>query len=122
MPTPGYVFKDGQPIPDDVAPDQPHQIGTDALQVERHPHDGSKAIDGIHKDTKLQLGVEAPTDSHALAFEHQPEQKGAAQQQHFGAEVKDLGWNEHAANVPSPLVSGLHNEDLWLLVRRFNRV
>lgn len=123
MPTPGYVFKDGQPIPDDVDPNQPHQVGTDARQIiARQPHDGSQAAHELHTDTKLQSGLEAPTDSHALALEHEPEIKGAAEQRHFGTEVKDLGWNEHPENIPKKLISGLHNEDLWLLVRRFNRV
>jgi hypothetical protein len=135
MPTPGYVFKDGQPIPDDEAPAQPRSIGQDALTkdtlVPARPGSvtDSTTSAGVHTPTsskpssnKLSYGVEAPTESHALAFEHEPEVKGAAQQHHFGTEVKDLGWNEHPSDVPKPLVGGLHNEDLWLLVRRFNRV
>jgi hypothetical protein len=34
----------------------------------------------------------------------------------------DLGWNEPKEAVAKPLVGGLSNEDLWLLVRRFNKV
>ncbi|MCJ1312668.1 hypothetical protein MMC25_006344 [Agyrium rufum] len=60
------------------------------------------------------------TDSHALAnADH--EYKGAAQVDHFETEVKDLGWNEHPKDVPTPLVGGLPNDELWLLVRRFNK-
>jgi hypothetical protein len=47
--------------------------------------------------------------------------KGAAQMAH-GEEVVDLGWNEPKELVAKPLVGGLGNEDLWLLVRRFNKV
>jgi hypothetical protein len=54
----------------------------------------------------------APTESHAL---------GAAQIAH-GDEIVDLGWNEPKELVAKPLVGGLGNEDLWLLVRRFNKV
>lgn len=50
-----------------------------------------------------------------------PEVKGLAQIDH-GSEVKDLGWNEPKENIASPLVGGLNNEELWLLIRRFNKV
>jgi len=62
----------------------------------------------------------APTDSHALAMKDQPV-KGLSQQAGHG-EVKDLGWNEPKELIASPLVGGLQNEDLWILIRRFNKV
>jgi hypothetical protein len=62
-----------------------------------------------------------PTDSHVLA-NMEPEAYGAAQLHHEQTEVKDLGWNEPASDVPNPLVGGLTNEELWVLVRRFNKV
>ncbi|KZF19687.1 hypothetical protein L228DRAFT_214489 [Xylona heveae TC161] len=62
----------------------------------------------------------APTASHALAtVDH--EEKGAAQEGHGDPEIKDLGWNEHVDQVPAPLVGGMSNEDLWVLVRRFDK-
>jgi len=61
-----------------------------------------------------------PTESHALAMQDH-EEKGAAQIEH-DAEVVNLGWNEPAQAVENPLVGGLSNEDLWVLVRRFNKV
>jgi len=64
---------------------------------------------------------EMPTDSHDLANADHDE-KGAAQLDHEQTEVKDLGWNEHHTDVPNPLVGGLPNEELWTLVRRFNKV
>jgi hypothetical protein len=67
----------------------------------------------------------AETESHALATANHDE-KGAAQLvgQEGRSEVKDLGWTERhsIANVPNPLVGGLKNEDLWILVRRFDKV
>jgi hypothetical protein len=64
---------------------------------------------------------EHPTDSHALAhMDH--EEKGVAQMDHGQTEVRDLGWNEHPTEVPVPLVGGLPNEELWTLIRRFNKV
>jgi len=69
--------------------------------------------------------LDAPTESHALALqaakEAAPEEKGAAQIEH-AEEVVDLGWNEPKELVARPLVGGLSNEDLWLLIRRFNKV
>lgn len=62
-----------------------------------------------------------PTDSHELANAVH-EEKGYAQLDHGQTEVKDMGWNEAAAEVPNPLVGGLQNEELWILVRRFNKV
>ena len=37
-------------------------------------------------------------------------------------EVKDFGWNSEPKAVPSPLVHGLANDDLYTLIRRFNKV
>lgn len=44
---------------------------------------------------------------------------GAAQIDH--AEVKDMGWNDHPNQIPT-LVGGMENEELWTLLRRFNKV
>lgn len=64
--------------------------------------------------------TEEPTASHALA-QADIDVKGVAQLAH-NAEVKDLGWNEPAEKIPAPLVGGMDNEELWVLVRRFNKV
>jgi hypothetical protein len=64
---------------------------------------------------------EHPTDSHELAnADH--EEKGAAQVDHGQTEVRDLGWNENPSDIPNPVVGGLPNEELWTLIRRFNKV
>jgi hypothetical protein len=64
---------------------------------------------------------EHPTDSHELAnADH--EEKGAAQVDHGQTEVRDLGWNENLSDIPNPVVGGLPNEELWTLIRRFNKV
>ncbi|KAF3227119.1 hypothetical protein TWF106_010607 [Orbilia oligospora] len=62
----------------------------------------------------------APSDSHALAAADQ-DVKGAAQFDHDHKEVKDLGWNDPTDQIPKPLVGGLSNDDLWTLIRRFNK-
>ncbi|TGZ81705.1 hypothetical protein EX30DRAFT_395486 [Ascodesmis nigricans] len=77
----------------------------------------------------IPSGEEAPTESHAIAaapLEEHPEAAGALHHEAAvavgeGIEVKDLGWNEKPENVPNPLIGGLNNEELWTLVRRFNK-
>ncbi|KAF1959574.1 hypothetical protein CC80DRAFT_466507 [Byssothecium circinans] len=66
--------------------------------------------------------TDQPTESHALAMEaaKSPEEMGAAQEDH-DEEVVNLGWNEPKEEVANPLVGGLDNEELWMLVRRFNK-
>lgn len=64
--------------------------------------------------------TEEATASHALA-QADHDEKGVAQLSH-NAEVKDLGWNEPPSKIPAPLVGGMDNEELWVLVRRFNKV
>ncbi|TKA27471.1 hypothetical protein B0A49_13515, partial [Cryomyces minteri] len=61
-----------------------------------------------------------PTDSHALAVEARKVMPVAAQS-HGEEEVKDLGWNEPPSKIPGPLIKGLPNEELWVLIRRFNK-
>lgn len=65
--------------------------------------------------------TEEPTLSHQLAMQDH-ENKGAAQQDHDVEEVANLGWNEPVEKIASPLVGGMKNDDLWILVRRFNQV
>ena len=89
----GVVYKDLLPVPHETEPEK--------------------------REVSRSLG-EQPTDSHALAVENH-EKKGAAQLPH-DQEVVDLGWNEPGDRIASPLVGGLSNEDLWVLVRRFNKV
>ncbi|KAG9231462.1 hypothetical protein BJ875DRAFT_382866 [Amylocarpus encephaloides] len=63
---------------------------------------------------------EIPTESHEVANAVH-EEKGAAQLDHGQTEVRDLGWNDDVEDVPVPLVGGLPNEELWTLIRRFNK-
>lgn len=83
------------------------------------PDDTQAVTDPSKKEVSHSMREE-PTASHALAMA-EPEEKGAAQEDH-GAEVKDLGWNEPSKEIANPLVGGLPNEELWVLIRRFNKV
>jgi hypothetical protein len=91
-------FKDLLPIPDDTLP----------------------VSDPKRKDLAYSM-TEEPTLSHQLAMQDHDE-KGATQLDHDAEEVKNLGWNQGADDIANPLVGGMKNEDLWILVRRFDKV
>lgn len=152
---PGYVFKDGGPIPDDELQGPPPSViphGVNPFVTPSHTkhastsENNSSMLDARHASTSNSFSMmgtrhastsnsssmldtptsstspfQAPSESHALAnADHHV--KGVAQIEHFEPGVKDLGWTEHSDNIPAPLVGGLPNEQLWLLVRRFNKV
>jgi hypothetical protein len=93
----GVVYRDLVPLPD---PD---------------------AITNPHKEEAAITLQEGPTASHALATSPSVEEPGLVQLDH-DEEVKDLGWNQPKEGIPAPLVGGMENEDLWVLVRRFDKV
>lgn len=96
-----------------------HDIGTTLLDILPIPHTTQPGSDPEKHELATTINDE-PTLSHALATDDY-EDKGLAQQEH-DEEVIDLGWNEKKHDIPAPLVGGLGNEDLWLLIRRFNKV
>lgn len=61
------------------------------------------------------------TESHRLSNE---EQDGlvVAKPPDDPAAVVDLGWCRPSAQFEESLVAGLSNEDLWMLMRRFDKV
>lgn len=65
--------------------------------------------------------AEGPTDSHVLSQVEQDE-KGLSQQAGNTAEITDLGWSQPAEHFEEAIVGGLSNEDLWMLIRRFDKV
>lgn len=80
----------------------------DPTDINSHEHNTSEGLTG------------GQTFSHTLASDKHDED-GLAQQPH-DKQVLDLGWNEKKQDIASPLIGGLDNEELWLLVRRFNKV
>lgn len=83
------------------------------------PSDTDPVTDPNKTETSATL-KDDPTLSHALATDDH-DIKGLAQQDH-DHEVLDLGWNEKKQNIMHPLVGGMDNETLWMLVRRFDKV
>ncbi|KAK9384112.1 hypothetical protein V1515DRAFT_91785, partial [Lipomyces mesembrius] len=80
--------------------------------------------------TQQVAEVAQPSESHSLAaeschaFDAEPDYSGKenAQLLQPNSEVKDLGWNANMNSIPDPLIPGLSNESLWMLIRRFNHV
>lgn len=68
-----------------------------------------------------QAGDNETSFSHALANDDHAE-KGHVQLGGSDDEIQDLGWNEKKEDIPAPLVGGMDNEELWLLLRRFDKV
>ncbi|KAF2745103.1 hypothetical protein M011DRAFT_447932 [Sporormia fimetaria CBS 119925] len=97
MSTKGVVYKDLLPVPHVTDPND-HETSTSITDTPSASH---------------ELALNAAKDAH-------PDEKGAAQVGHKD-EIADLGWNEPKEVVENPLVGGLENEDLWVLVRRFNK-
>lgn len=93
----GFTVRDLLPIPDNI----------------------QAVTDPDHHEVAQSLTQE-PTASHALAMADH-EHKGEAQEAH-DSEVKDLGWKDREERIANPLVGGLPNDELWVLIRRFNKV
>ncbi|KAL9108328.1 MAG: hypothetical protein Q9227_006927 [Pyrenula ochraceoflavens] len=116
MPTPGYVFKDSGTTP----PEEKSQEDVE-LKREKSPSEDPPAKESPKTPQSPRSPLEEKsTDSHALATEDH-EIKGAAQRAGKDENVTDLGWRANSKDVET-LVGGLPNEELWTLVRRFNKV
>ena len=122
MGMPGYVFKDGGPIPDSVMQQGRTDQGQPGNQapVSETPRNSATSISTMNTPPSSGASEgEAPSDSHALAMADH-EEKGAAQRTSTEGEVANLGWHDHPDDVDH-LVGGLDNDDLWTLIRRFNK-
>lgn len=68
---------------------------------------------------------EAPTESHAVANEAVNAEIGedgavAANTGRDEVDVEDLGWKDTDQTVPQPIITGLPNDTLFTLIRRFD--
>ena len=111
MPTPGYVFRDSGTTP-------PAEEESETLR--RQGLFGSKPQPPPTAPSLKAPLQEKTTDSHALA-QADHDVKGAAQRAGQTSGVTDLGWRSRSKDIET-LVGGLPNEELWTLIRRFNRV
>lgn len=70
----------------------------------------------------MKAGVgDAPSDSHAMAASDEHDHLGIAHQEYEGVGVQDLGWQPETDHIHNPLIAKMPNEDLWMLIRRFNQ-
>jgi hypothetical protein len=115
-PTPGYVFRDG---------------GTTPPLEEQDPNNNSnnnefrqRIIQAKKPETAKGNAplAQKTTTSHQLATgDHDyGELRGKAIEAGKDPNTTDLGWRANGNGVET-LVSGISNEDLWALIRRFNR-
>ncbi|KAJ5399039.1 hypothetical protein N7465_009528 [Penicillium sp. CMV-2018d] len=77
----------------------------------------SKADNNLTRDPDIPKGQ---TESHVLSRVEQDE-KGLSQKAGNTAEITNIGWGESPDAIDEPLVAGLSNEDLWMLIRRFDK-
>ncbi|PSR73994.1 hypothetical protein BD289DRAFT_487502 [Coniella lustricola] len=101
-----------------TATSQLAEIGKAVEELLPVPHTTQPVTDPGHGQVSHSLAQDA-TLSHALATDDH-EDKGLAQQDHDN-EVVDLGWNQKKQEIAEPLVGGLDNEELWMLIRRFDK-
>lgn len=115
MPTPGYVFRDGGTTPpleqQDPANSANNEFRQRILQAKKPPTAKGDAPLAQQTTTSHQLA----TGDHDYG-----ELRGKAIEAGKDPNTTDLGWRANGNGVET-LVSGLPNEDLWTLIRRFNR-
>lgn len=75
-----------------------------------------QAVNDLPEEEKGQAGNRAVAANSSMLTNN----VGAAQVYH-DEEVVNLGWNAPESQISNPLVGRLPNEELWLLVRRFNK-
>lgn len=107
MPAPGYVFRDGGTTP-------PPEENPDS-EFRKRVTDATKPVTAT---SQAPLGQNTTT-SHQLATENH-EIQGAAQRAGKEDRITNLGWQANAVGVDN-LVGGLPNDEMWTLVRRFNK-
>lgn len=90
-----------------------------ADQQETPPNDHESTAK--ESDKMTEKIPEGPTDSHVLS-QIEPDKKGLVQQADNSADVTDLGWNDPTDHIEEPFIADLANEDLWMLIRRFDKV
>src|SRR5271154_328552 len=113
MPTPGYVFRDSGATP-------PNEVESTAIETKPDATQVTAVAPLPPAAAQNPLLEQKPSESHALATENH-ELKGTAQEAGKEAHITDLGWQANA-EVVATLVGGLPDEELWTLVRRFNKV
>jgi hypothetical protein len=113
MPTPGYVFRDGGATP-------PAEQNPDS-EFRQRITQATKTTKPAPVDPNVLL-AQHTTTSHELATgaigDH--ETPGAVQRAGKEDKTSNLGWQANGEDTDT-LVGGLPNDELWTLIRRFNK-
>jgi hypothetical protein len=91
----------------------------DEAAVSSTPNRNESTNDKSDKMNEQSPMPEGPTDSHVLAQVEQDE-KGLSQKTD-STEVTDIGWSTPVDHIEEPIIAGLSNDDLWMLIRRFDQ-
>lgn len=114
MPAPGYVFRDGGTTP----PPEENPDSEFRQRITQATKPAKPAPKPITATSEAPLGQNTTTSHQLATGEH--EVLGAAQKAGKEDTTTNLGWQANAVGVDT-LVGGLPNEELWTLVRRFNK-
>ncbi|KAF3404111.1 hypothetical protein DPV78_002449 [Talaromyces pinophilus] len=84
----------------------------------------SNTIENVTNDVNkvdiLKSELNAPTDSHALAHA-EVEETSLIHTSLDDEATTDIGWQQQPHEFNEPIIGGIPNEDLWMLIRRFNK-
>jgi hypothetical protein len=110
--------------------DQPQRESTIPVMTTKNDGLNTQVDAEDHVDTEqfanAKSELDLPTDSHALVHE-ELEEKGLihkvskAEDETF-AGAADVGWTQEPHEFEEQIVGGIKNDDLWTLIRRFNKV
>ncbi|PYI21218.1 hypothetical protein BO99DRAFT_380649 [Aspergillus violaceofuscus CBS 115571] len=96
------------------------QLDTTNNNVQQVSYSTKNSRAGILDAERTTADISGPTDSHVLSKVDQDE-KGLAQRAGDTDTITDVGWDKPPEQIHERVVSGLSNEDLWMLIRRFNK-
>ena len=120
MPTPGYYFRDGGATP--PPEENPHSEFRQRIAKATKPFSAAKPASAnkpVTATSQAPLGQDSST-SHQLATGADGIRGGAVQEAGKEDRTTNLGWQANAVGVDQ-LVGDLPNDELWTLVRRFNK-
>lgn len=118
------TLKDLTPIPAATSPvfepDKKEHADTIAEEPTASHALAMAAVNDEPEEEKGQADIGYSKHPSAEAGDELTEKAGAAQLSH-DQEVVNLGWNAPGSQIADPLVGKITNEELWLLLRRFDK-
>lgn len=96
-----------------------HSATTDATDVDTPPIPSESVMKPLPDTPQLDPHSADPVDLVAPGTSMPPSSRVTSELD--DPEVKDLGWRQDSVRAPS-LIQGITNDDLFMIVRRFNKV